>query len=90
MKRQISEIEREIIERTNRASKCDSIDVNTSEVVHSNSQETGIQLLDSLGLFIYKICTRILIVVWLYLIFMLLKNCSWLYKNHIKLNFSFS
>lgn len=62
MKRQISEIEREIIERTNRASKCDSIDVNTSEVVHSNSQETGIQLLDSLGLFVYKICTRFLIV----------------------------
>ncbi|XP_060845170.1 uncharacterized protein LOC132924676 isoform X12 [Rhopalosiphum padi] len=47
MKRQISEIEREIIERTNRASKCDSIDANASEV-HSNSQETGIQLLDSL------------------------------------------
>lgn len=52
MKRQISEIEREIIERTNRASKCDSNDTNTSEV-HSNSQETGIQLLDSLGLFFY-------------------------------------
>ncbi|XP_050054979.1 uncharacterized protein LOC114125090 isoform X9 [Aphis gossypii] len=47
MKRQISEIEREIIERTNRASKCDSIDANASEVL-SNSQETGIQLLDSL------------------------------------------
>ncbi|XP_026804656.1 uncharacterized protein LOC113548137 isoform X16 [Rhopalosiphum maidis] len=47
MKRQISEIEREIIERTNRASKCDSVDANASEV-HSNSQETGIQLLDSL------------------------------------------
>lgn len=49
MKRQISEIEREIIERTSRVSKCDSNDVSTSEV-HSNSQETGIQLLDSLGL----------------------------------------
>lgn len=49
MKRQISEIEREIIERTNRASKCDSNDTNTSEV-HSNNQETGIQLLESLGL----------------------------------------
>lgn len=51
MKRQISEIEREIIERTNRVSKCDSIDANASEV-QSNSQETGIQLLDSLGLFL--------------------------------------
>lgn len=51
MKRQISEIEREIIERTNRASKCDSNDANTSDV-HSNSQETGIQLLDSLGLYL--------------------------------------
>lgn len=50
MKRQISEIEREIIERTNRTSKCDIIDANASEV-HSISQETGIQLLDSLGLF---------------------------------------
>lgn len=49
MKRQISEIEREIIERTNRASKCDSNDTNTNEV-HSNNQETGIQLLESLGL----------------------------------------
>lgn len=60
MKRQISEIEREIIERTNRASKCEIIDANASEV-HSNSQETGIQLLDSLGLFAYKY-NRILIV----------------------------
>lgn len=50
MKRQISEIEREIIERTNRTSKCNSNDSNTSEVL-SNSQETGIQLLDSLGLY---------------------------------------
>lgn len=49
MKRQISEIEREIIERTNRANKCDSSDANGSEV-HSNSQETGIQLLESLGM----------------------------------------
>lgn len=53
MKRQISEIEREI-ERTNRASKCDSNDTNASEV-HSISQETGIQLLDSLGLFFYQL-----------------------------------
>lgn len=51
MKRQISEIEREIIERTNRASKCDSNDTNEDEI-HSNNQETGIQLLDSLGLFL--------------------------------------
>jgi hypothetical protein len=50
MKRQISEIEREIIERTTRPSKCDNNDTNTSEM-HSNCQETGIQLLDSLGLF---------------------------------------
>lgn len=50
MKRQISEIEREIIERTTRPSKCDNNDANASEI-HSNSQETGIQLLDSLGLF---------------------------------------
>lgn len=49
MKRQISEIEREIIERTNRASKCSSNDANGSEI-HSNSQETGLQLLDSLGM----------------------------------------
>ncbi|XP_025410566.1 uncharacterized protein LOC112683650 isoform X7 [Sipha flava] len=47
MKRQISEIEREIIERTTRPSKCDNNDTNTSEM-HSNCQETGIQLLDSL------------------------------------------
>ncbi|VVC29982.1 Hypothetical protein CINCED_3A007385 [Cinara cedri] len=47
MKRQISEIEREIIERTNRVSKCDSNDTNASDV-HSNSHESGIQLLDSL------------------------------------------
>jgi len=52
MKRQISEIEREIIERTNRtSSKCDSNDGNTSEV-HLNNQETEMQLLESLGLFI--------------------------------------
>lgn len=51
MKRQISEIEREIIERTNRASKCDGNDTIEGEV-HSNSQETGIKLLDSLGLFL--------------------------------------
>lgn len=47
MKRQISEIEREIIERTNRVSKCNSSDANASEI-HSSSQETGLQLLDSL------------------------------------------
>jgi len=50
MKRQISEIEREIIERTNRASKCNSNDANSSEI-HSNNQETELQLLDSLGKF---------------------------------------
>lgn len=59
MKRQISEIEREIIERTNRVNKCDSNEVNTSEV-HSNSQETGIQLLESLGL--YFIIVYILVI----------------------------
>jgi len=51
MKRQISEIEREIIERTNRVSKCNSSDTNASEI-HSNGQETGLQLLDSLGMFL--------------------------------------
>jgi len=51
MKRQISEIEREIMEHTNRVSKCNSSDVNASEI-HSSSQETGLQLLDSLGMFL--------------------------------------
>lgn len=51
MKRQISEIEREIIERTNRTGKCDSNDGDTNEV-HLNNQATGMQLLESLGLFI--------------------------------------
>lgn len=51
MKRQISEIEREIIERTNRTSKCDSNDGNTNEI-HLNNQETEMQLLESLGLVI--------------------------------------
>ncbi|XP_050440343.1 uncharacterized protein LOC126845618 isoform X3 [Adelges cooleyi] len=47
MKRQISEIEREIIERTNRVIKCDSSDASGTDT-HATSQETSLQLLDSL------------------------------------------
>ncbi|XP_050524031.1 uncharacterized protein LOC126895824 isoform X2 [Daktulosphaira vitifoliae] len=45
MKRQISEIEKEIIERTNRVTKCDNNDINGSNI---STQETSLQLMNSL------------------------------------------